>query len=126
VAGYCLEQKRINALVYLALYLTYDNSAQFGVLWGFFFFFKCTHKCNCNCRPLILTVTRTIFDFRGFLHRDSFLYFLAHFLTEFFFIYDKQISAEEVYFGEMQDSKMVNRKPVKIVSNFQLSINYWQ
>ncbi len=25
-------QKRISVLVYLALYLTYDNSAQFGVL----------------------------------------------------------------------------------------------
>jgi hypothetical protein len=28
------SQKRISVLVYLALYLTYDNSAQFVVLWG--------------------------------------------------------------------------------------------
>ncbi len=48
------------------------------------------------------------------------------FLDRFFYVYDMQISTEEVYFGEMQDSKMVNRKPVKIVSNFQLRINYWQ
>ena len=50
-------QKRISVLVYLALYLTYNNSAQFVVLCGLK---KCTHNCNCNCRPLILKVTRTI------------------------------------------------------------------
>jgi hypothetical protein len=52
------KSRKKSALVYLALYLTHDNPAQM-VFFGFKK--KCTHNCNCNCRPLILKVTRTIF-----------------------------------------------------------------
>ncbi len=68
--------------MYLALYIIYNNSAQFGVLWG-------------------LKMQASDFEsdeiyFRGFLHRYSFPYFLTRFLTDFLHIRHADFNGEHL------------------------------